>query len=109
MDNIPAFPSSHEYQNEQNQGKYITKYSGMTLRDYFAGQALTGVCSRNLNFEDFKNWCKTNTREQAISKSCYILADAMLNERTQQGETTWKSNNSSQSPPETSKKISKTT
>ncbi len=47
---------------------------GMTLRDYFAGQALIGLCS-NKNYEDM-------TDEQ-VSKACYINADTMIKERNQ--------------------------
>ena len=42
--------------------------SGMTLRDYFAGQALAGPCRQ---MED----------AEAIAKVAYQIADAMLKER----------------------------
>jgi hypothetical protein len=44
----------------------------MTLRDYFAGQALMGIAARgNINKEYYWN----------IAEQCYEMADAMLNER----------------------------
>ena len=47
------------------------KYSGMTLRDYFAGQALMGMC--------------TNLREiienSTYARIAYEIADAMLEAR----------------------------
>jgi len=44
---------------------------GMTLRDYFAGQALAGVFSDN-TFDASAN---------AVVETCYRLADAMLKQR----------------------------
>lgn len=43
---------------------------GMTLRDYFAGQALAGMCSREswLSYED-------------VAASVYRMTDTMLKER----------------------------
>ena len=43
---------------------------GMTLRDYFAGQALVGLLSRS----DF-------LRSKIIAENAYAYADAMLEER----------------------------
>ena len=60
--NQPAFPTLEE--NGCNQGE-----PGMTLRDYFAGQALASV---NLGIgvtDDFYS---------RTAKHCYALADAML-------------------------------
>lgn len=45
-------------------------YSGMTLRDWFAGQALTGFCNTDMPFETM-----------GAAKRCYAIADAMLAER----------------------------
>ena len=42
----------------------------LTLRDYFAGQALAGLIGR-----------KTNMHERIISHWAYVHADAMLKER----------------------------
>jgi len=65
MDNLgdePAFP-----------GETRTQYfTGMTLRDYFAGQALTGQ-SANPEF--------AASNEDMIAEAAYRLADAMIAER----------------------------
>lgn len=59
---------------------------GMSLRDYFAAQALSVAyaayweCRRELP-EVPKNWAK------ALAKEAYALADAMLAERQRKGET----------------------
>ncbi len=70
MTNPQAFPldagdNKHGFCNE-----------GMTLRDYFAGQALVGVL---LNEHD-KGTDIPNVKE-AASMLSYMLADAMLRER----------------------------
>ena len=60
----PAFPtigSAHEI-------------PGMSLRDYFAAHALTGVINDLLSNND-------NFTNEAIAKGCYEVADAMLLER----------------------------
>lgn len=46
----------------------VIEDSGMTLRDYFAGQALAGICTRNLLAFDCGE----------IAKLAYDVADAML-------------------------------
>ncbi len=43
---------------------------GMTLRDYFAAKAMQGLTSNN------------NTNAQQIAQAAYIVADAMLKERS---------------------------
>ena len=50
--------------------------SGMTLRDYFAGQALVGILSfpGTIEGESIKNPDK-------VSRICYVFADAMIAER----------------------------
>lgn len=50
------------------------RYDGMTLRDYFAGQALIGL----LSFPESRANCPAET----FAKSAYIQADAMLAERS---------------------------
>jgi hypothetical protein len=62
--NIPAFPSKDE-------GGY---YDGMTLRDYFAGQALIGL------FAGGKHFMFTSGD---AAKRAYDMANAMLEARGQ--------------------------
>lgn len=56
------------------------KQDGMTLRDYYAGQALTGFTSNN----EFLKACdlKTPTSvEEMVADVSYLFADAMLKAR----------------------------
>jgi len=52
----------------------IESYKGMSLRDYFAGQALAGLCANTNSNPDSKN-------ALAFAKDAFALADAMLAER----------------------------
>jgi hypothetical protein len=71
-DNPPAFP----FQD----GPVLTP--GMTLRDYFAGQALMGIgCNHNAVAR--MNWATDPHAERA--ELAYALADAMLAERKKGG------------------------
>jgi len=73
----PAFPKSGFYTEESDSKFDNEPESGMSLRDYFAGQALSGMCS----IEDGN---RMSCREEA-AKTAFELADAMLTER-QKGE-----------------------
>jgi hypothetical protein len=53
---------------------------GMTLRDYFAGQALVGLLASN----DLR--LEAEGIDQYVSARSYGLADAMLVERTKDAE-----------------------
>jgi len=61
-DGGPAFPTATLAQKTEG---------GMTLRDYFAGQALAGILS-SASFGDTRDW---------LPQKAYALADAMLAER----------------------------
>ncbi len=58
----PAFPAMHFDLGDDEHG--------MTLRDYFAAKAMQGLTSNN------------NTNAQQIAQAAYIVADAMLKERS---------------------------
>lgn len=45
---------------------------GMSLRDYFAGQVLTGLLANQYTYSDGRS---------AIAERCYEVADSMLKER----------------------------
>ena len=65
-DGGPAFPTDNEQQN----GASSYHYQGMGLRDWFAGQALTGLqASPNVS---------PSTPVKAMAEGAYRLADAML-------------------------------
>jgi len=65
-----AFPTKP---GEETIGGEVIRYEGMTLRDWFAGQALMG-CAQMLPST------AGNHREEA-ARVAYELADAMLAER----------------------------
>jgi hypothetical protein len=67
MNNPPAFPLHNH--GVQTLGLHVT---GMTLRDYFAGQALASI---NLGIG------VTDEFYFRTAKHCYALADAMLKAR----------------------------
>lgn len=63
----PAFPSTVEAGEDRFGNKSHVFYRGMTLRDYFAGQALAG---RNVQ-RAYKTW-------EDMAADCYEIADAMI-------------------------------
>jgi hypothetical protein len=69
----PAFPTLFI------EPEYGSGYKGMTLRDYFAAQALTGI----LGSGDAKleNIISDKSATAEFAQSCYIIADAMLKAR----------------------------
>jgi hypothetical protein len=71
MSDAPAFPS-----------KLLgTPYQGMTLRDYFAAQALPTCISMSVNRDGFWD-------EAAVSVAAYAVADAMIVARSPQESST---------------------
>lgn len=68
----PAFPQDERHDN----GELFRQHGGMTLRDWFAGQALAGM----LAFPGAVN----GSREKSgvgVARAAYVYADAMLAER----------------------------
>jgi hypothetical protein len=84
-DGGPAFPSGESYDtrdlmggvSEHRKGPF---YAGMTLRDYFAGQALAGITGAGVDAEG--SWHPATAATLA-----YEIADAMLAARTNQEAT----------------------
>lgn len=57
---------------------------GMSLRDWFAGQALAGLCSNPegpFQANSMSGWGLTNCDELQVSNQAYAMADAMLKAR----------------------------
>lgn len=52
--------------------------SGMSLRDYFAGQALMGLAPASVGAQSWPPW--------KVAEDAYEFADAMLKARSNQGE-----------------------
>jgi hypothetical protein len=74
--NIPAFPS------QPASGNWGVVQQGMTLRDYFAGQAL--LAAGMLAIEENEDVLKETMPK--VMKRCYQIADAMLKEGESHGE-----------------------
>lgn len=66
----PAFPVTFE--GGSNNGDAPFFHEGMTLRDYFAGQALVGIVSNHIDHE---------TMSAKVANICYRYADAMMEAR----------------------------
>lgn len=64
----PAFPCTVYKLGEEH------RFCGMTLRDYFAGEALKGICSHQ------ETWGLRSVRQ--IAEQAYLIADIMLKERS---------------------------
>jgi hypothetical protein len=76
MNNPPAFPGKQKALLIKSEHSDIAKeyeidQNGMTLRDYFAGEALSGLI----------NYSPEPDEHKAIAELCYSLADAMLRAR----------------------------
>lgn len=63
-DGGPAFPSEE-----------FPQFEGMSLRDYFAGQALAGICA------NLSEMTEESRRAEKIAEDAYTIADAILRER----------------------------
>lgn len=81
-----AFPVSGVHDNEYGHGRS----NGMELRDYFAAQALAGLCSETSETEfECGSWSTDGTPglKQGfianVAKAAYQVADAMLAARKQ--------------------------
>ena len=65
-DNLPEFPVVGTSRH----------HDGMTLRDYFAGQALTGFIAACASFSEIRD-------DETCAIRAYAMADAMIEERGQ--------------------------
>lgn len=57
--------------------QYVPYQQEMTLRDYFAGQALMGLCAFTGGTEDIY----PRRFNDGVANECYQIADAMLEAR----------------------------
>jgi hypothetical protein len=58
---------------------------GMSIRDWFAGQCLSGLCSLGKNLED-SNATDECTQSDVVATTAYYIADAMLKARNSKHE-----------------------
>lgn len=87
-DGGPAFPVECSYNHE---GKIVGSQTGvasgwetgMSLRDYFAGQALNGMLAHATRYKPPPSDTMM-TWHQAIAKEAHEIADAMLAQRSPQ-------------------------
>jgi len=68
-----AFPRPIGNYKKLDIGEHNEAQRGMSLRDWFAGMALGGLCSATQGLGDFEN--------RSVTERAYALADAMLAER----------------------------
>jgi len=80
MKDILAFP--HSFVRHPTEETYITK--GMTLRDYFAAQAMQVVMPSVIAELQRKSYSdeKTKLLKNTSAEACYGMADAMMKART---------------------------
>lgn len=76
IDGGPAFPWIREFHINGIEGQ--EHMPGMSLRDYLAGQALSGFCAYGGGCASANN---TNRHDESMSTECYRIADAMLKTR----------------------------
>ena len=72
MKDIPAFPKTPFIE-------VGTPQNGMTLRDYFAGQALAGNLEQGVENDMHSGWWHDSSK---IAQRAYAIADAMLKARS---------------------------
>jgi hypothetical protein len=82
-DGGPAFPHAQRLWDNDAQSWAVHSVGGMTLRDYFAGQALSGILSKAINpnnqGNDSVDWASTRAPgPNRASGDAYEYADAML-------------------------------
>jgi hypothetical protein len=74
----PAFPAPYE-QHHDCQGKPLGD-GGMSLRDYFAGQALPGLIAHGESLVTDR-YNPQATMADVVASHAYFIADAMLKAR----------------------------
>jgi len=76
-DGGPAFPSVlYSHERAENWST-----DGMTLRDWFAGQALAGLCANSggpFQANALNGWDIVNCDPSHVANWCHNLADAMV-------------------------------
>lgn len=80
-----AFPMAGNTSNwDAEKGQYVPQ-SGMTLRDWFAGQALAGLCANPSIHQPngMSGWSLVNCHTDDLAGYALHLADAMLASRNQ--------------------------
>ena len=79
-DGGPAFPvvaGSGYYDSEEEDAILLDGYPGMSLRQYYAGQAMVGILSK---FGDAYTGLNRGTGPADVAKFCTVQADALIAE-----------------------------
>jgi hypothetical protein len=75
-DGGPAFPTTESAESVNHPGhREVYASAGMSLRDYFAGQALAGLMAKHGMF--YYGWTDGDPNARA-EEQAYKMADAML-------------------------------
>ena len=82
-DGGPAFPTPDVFQHVEER-LYTAAYEGMTLRDWFAGQALEGMNANPELLEHVTEGAPFGDMARGLAQSAYLQADAMLTERNKE-------------------------
>lgn len=70
-DGVPAFPLSHRYDSDPSINIPKPGHDGMSLRDYMAAKALSGILASPKTVWNFAH-------PEIIACNAYLYADAML-------------------------------
>lgn len=83
-DGGPAFPRTKSTGNLSNSTTEIVSVGGMSLRDWFAGQALAGLASNQSFLLNILDGHTHNNTEDALAFTAFRTADAMLAARNKE-------------------------
>lgn len=76
-----AFPTNQTYRHVNGDTAWndttTEGHGGMTLRDYFAAQALAGSLSKDISVENH-TWVYNRANRAELARDCYEIADAMI-------------------------------
>lgn len=75
-DGGPAYP----FQERNGDGSHYHSHAGMSLRDWFAGKAVAGICANSVEFDNAMQIARGKNAHPAdvLAKLAYDLADAMI-------------------------------
>lgn len=79
-----AFPQQMTVNNGRVDFPYEYGVGGMTLRDYFAAKALSGMLAYPGN--EITGNCHNNATPEQVAERAYWFADAMISAREQKPE-----------------------
>lgn len=81
----PAFPRTGVLMQDEQTGRRVIRLAsdGMTLRDYFAAEALPEAIARELGpLGSYQHFCDGSA--DIMANAAYMVADAMLRARERQ-------------------------